>query len=133
MIAAAQRRRRVTLRRWPSPRSPTWGRRAISGLVKRRLLYSVTTITLTLILALGVADALGWFEAYGVDSARVAATGGGFTLDVQYPSVTRPALASPFEIRVTRPGGFDRPITLAVTLDYLKIWDANGLFPAPSV
>ncbi len=102
------------------------------GLLKRRVLYSVTTITLTVILALGVMDVLGWVDAYGVTSARVAATGGGYTLEVQYPAVTRPAMASPFEISVERPGGFDGPITLAVTREYLKIWDENGLFPAPS-
>ena len=64
--------------------------------------------------------------------ATVRAEGGGYTLEVSYPSVSRPALASPFEIMVTRPGGFDGPVTLAVTRDYLKMWDENGLVPAPA-
>jgi hypothetical protein len=102
------------------------------NLAKRRSLYAVTTIVLVVIMGLGVVDALGWFDAYGVDTATVRAVGGGYTLEVSYPSVSRPALASPFEIVVTRPGGFSGPVTLAVTGDYLQIWDENGLVPAPS-
>jgi hypothetical protein len=101
-------------------------------LAKRRALYATTTVVLSVIMGLGVVDALGWFDAYGVDTASVSATGGGYSLSVSYPSVSRPALASPFEITVTRPGGFDAPVTIAVDRDYLKMWDENGLVPAPS-
>jgi len=101
-------------------------------LAKRKSLYAATTIALTVIMALGVVDAIGWFDAYGVDSGTVQAEGGGYALEVSYPTVSRPALASPFEIVVTRPGGFDGPITLAVTAEYLKMWDENGLVPAPA-
>ena len=102
------------------------------NLAKRKSLYAATTIVLTAIMALGVVDALGWFDAYGVDTGTVRATGGGYTLEVSYPSVSRPALASPFEIVVTRAGGFDDPVVLAVTGDYLKMWDENGLVPSPA-
>ena len=101
-------------------------------LAQRRVLYGGTTLVLTVIMALGVVDAFGWFDAYGVDSATVRADGGGYGLEVVYPSVSRPALASPFEIVVTRDGGFDGPITLAISRDYLKMWDENGLVPAPA-
>jgi hypothetical protein len=83
-------------------------------------------------MALGVVDAFGWFDAYGVDTATVSADGGGYILEVSYPSVSRPALASPFEIVVTRAGGFDGPVMLAISGDYLKMWDENGLVPAPA-
>ena len=46
--------------------------------------------------------------------------------------MTRPALASLFENGRTRPGGLDGPITLAITGEYLKMWDENGLVPAPA-
>lgn len=95
-------------------------------------MYGVTTVTLTIAMGLGIVDILGWVDVYGVDSATVRAAGGGYVLEVQYPSVTRPALASPFEIVVTSESGFDGPVTLAVTRDYLKMWDENGLLPAPS-
>ena len=101
-------------------------------LAKRRLLYAVSTGVVTLIMVLGVVDAFGWIDAYGVDSATVSASGGGYELEVQYPTVSRPALASPFEIIVSRQGGFDAPVTIGVRREYLKIWDENGLFPGPS-
>jgi hypothetical protein len=102
------------------------------SLAKRKSLYAATTIVLTVIMGLGVVDAFGWIDVYGVDTGTVRAEGGGFTLEVSYPSVSRPALASPFEIVVVRPGGFEGPVTLAVTADYLKMWDENGLVPAPA-
>jgi hypothetical protein len=101
-------------------------------LVKRRALYAATTITLSVIMGLGIVDAIGWFDAYGVDTATVQAEGGGYRLEVEFPSVSRPALASPFEITVTRAAGFDGPITVAVSRDYLAMWDENGLVPAPA-
>lgn len=99
---------------------------------KRRTVYGATTIVVSAIVGLGVIDAIGWFNPYGVDSATRTATGGGYELTVVYPAVSRPALASPFKIEVTRPGGFDAPITIAVTQNYLTLWDENGLVPAPS-
>ena len=102
------------------------------SLAKRRALYAVSTSVITLVMVLGVIDAFGWFNLYGVDSARVEAAGGGYRLDVEYTAVSRPALASPFEIKVSREGGFDGPVTIGVSRTYLQIWDENGLFPAPS-
>lgn len=102
------------------------------SLRNRRSLYALTTLTLSVVMGLGIVDAFGWFDAYGVDTDTVRAAGGGYTLEVDYPSVSRPALASPFEITVTRVGGFDGPVTVAVSRDYLKLWDENGLVPAPS-
>ncbi len=99
---------------------------------KRKVWYGTTTLFLVAVMALGVVDAFGWADTYGVDSAHVGATGGGYELSVWYGTVSRPALATPFEITVRREGGFDAPITLAVDSDYLEMWDENGLVPAPS-
>ena len=51
---------------------------------------------------------------------------------MRYGTVSRPALATPFEIEMTRPGGFDGPVTVAVTSSYLAMWDENGLDPSPA-
>lgn len=101
-------------------------------LSKRRWLYRIATLVLTVILGLGVVDVLGWWHAYGVASASVSASGGGYDLTVRYGAVSRPALATPFEIVVTRADGFDGPLTIAVDHRYLAMWDLNGMVPAPS-
>jgi hypothetical protein len=100
--------------------------------ITRRLLHTTTTAVLTIIIGLAVLDGLGVADVYGVDTATAEASGGGYDLAVRYGTVTRPALATPFEIVVTRDGGFDGPITIAVDRDYLTMWDENGLVPAPS-
>jgi hypothetical protein len=51
---------------------------------------------------------------------------------VLYPTVSRPALAAPFEITVERDGGFDADIELAIDTAYIKLWDLNGIFPTPA-
>ena len=33
---------------------------------------------------------------------------------------------------MTRPGGFDGPVTIVVDRAYLAMWDENGLVPAPA-
>ena len=99
---------------------------------RRRTRYTTTTAVLTVLMVLGVADVLGWIPAYGVSEDTVRAAGGGYELAVRYGRVSRPALATPFEITVTRAGGFGGPVTLAVDQRYLELWDENGLVPAPS-
>ena len=99
---------------------------------RRRWRYGTTTLVLTAVMVLGVVDALGWWDAYGVDDATVRASGGGYELAVRYGTVSRPALATPFEITVRRVAGFSEPVMLQVDRAYLTMWDENGLIPAPS-
>jgi hypothetical protein len=99
---------------------------------RRRRRYGLTSAVLALLMAAGVIDAIDLVDVYGVDDDTVRAAGGGYDLAVRYGSVTRPALATPFEIVVRRPGGFDGPITVGVDRAYLEMWDENGLIPAPS-
>jgi hypothetical protein len=99
---------------------------------KRRVLYGTTTSVLVLIVGLALVDATGTVDVYGVDTAHARATGGGHELDVRYGTVSRPGIATPFEITVRRAGGFSGPVTLAVAADYLSVWDENGLDPQPA-
>jgi hypothetical protein len=103
-----------------------------SALRRRRLGYRLTAAVLTALVALAVVDAVAPFGIYGVQTDTVSATGAGITLDVRYGTVSRPALATPFDIEVTSPGGFDGPVTVAVRSTYLAMWDENGLDPSPS-
>jgi hypothetical protein len=99
---------------------------------RRRWLHRLTFGGLTAIMVVALLDAADVYDAYGVDKSRVRAVGDGVTLVVEYPSVTRPALASPFRVTVERPEGFDSPIIIAVSRPWIEIWDENGLYPSPS-
>jgi hypothetical protein len=91
------------------------------------------TALLAGVMAVTVLDGVGALDAVGVDTAEVSASADGTTLVVRYATVSRPALATPFEITVVRPGGFDgAPIELAVTTGYLELFDLNGVLPSPS-
>ena len=99
---------------------------------RRSWLHAGTTAALAAIVAVAVVDGLGWWDVYGVDTATANASGGGYELSVRHGTVTRPALATPFEITVTRLGGFEGPVNVVVDRAYLGMWDENGLLPAPA-
>jgi len=99
----------------------------------RRFASWLTFLLLAGVIGSALADGLDVVDVWGVDTAVVSATGPDQTaLRVRYPTVTRPALASPLVIEVEREGGFDREIELAVDLHYLELWDLNGIFPSPA-
>ena len=99
----------------------------------RRFASWVTFLLLAGVIGSAVADGLDVVDVWGVDTATVSAAGPDQTaLRVRYPTVTRPALASPFVIEVTRQGGFEQDIELAVDAHYLELWDLNGIFPSPA-
>ena len=81
--------------------------------------------------ALVVFLGLGAFDVLGVRTRQVSATGGGYELTVRYAAVSRPGLATPLSFEIRRPGGFDGPVRVAVTADYLDLFDENGLSPDP--
>lgn len=96
-----------------------------------RAVYAATTIGLLVFLALVVLDVRG--PVLGVDSASVVGRGpNGVVLEIEHAEVTRPGLASPFSIEVTRPGGFAGPIEIAISRPWIEIWDENGFYPTPS-
>jgi hypothetical protein len=98
---------------------------------RRRAVYVATTVALCVVMSLALAD-LFW-PVLGVDSASaVDAAPDGTSLRVEYPSVTRPALASPFAIEVSNADGFDEPIMIAVDRTWIEVWDENGMYPSPA-
>jgi hypothetical protein len=77
-----------------------------------------------------LAGALGFM---GVRTSSVSATGtNGTRLEVTYASISRPGLATPWDVVVERPGGFDGDVVLRTTSDYLASFDENGLDPDPA-
>jgi hypothetical protein len=103
-----------------------------SGLPESRLRAAVWgrrlgVAVLTLIVA---ADLVG---ALGVHTSTQAASGAdGYHLSLDYPGIARPGLDVVWRARVDHPGGFDAPITLAITGDYLSIYETQGFHPNPS-
>jgi hypothetical protein len=98
----------------------------------RSSLHGATTLALAVIVGLAFADGLDVWDVYGVDSSTARASADGYELAVTYGTVTRPALATPFDIEIRHAGGFDEPVTVVVDRDYWSMWDENGLSPAPS-
>jgi hypothetical protein len=76
---------------------------------------------------------LGLTGVLGVRATTATADGtDGTRVEVTYPQVARPALAVPFHIRVSRPGGFEDQIEVRITRTWLESFDENGVIPAPA-
>lgn len=90
-----------------------WGRRATMG-------------ALALLVALGL---LGW---WGVRSGTASDEVDGWRLEVEYAEAARAGLDVPFRVTVTHPGGFDEDVVLAITGDYLDLYETQAFHPEPS-
>jgi hypothetical protein len=99
---------------------------SLRTLVRARMLRRAYLALLVVFLACG---ALGLF---GVRTGAAQASGGGFDVEVHYAEMSRPGLATPWSVQVRKAGGFDGPVTLAVTQSYLDLFDENGLDPDPA-
>lgn len=83
------------------------------------------------VVALGVFLLLGALGFYGVRTTSASAAGGGYEVSVDYASISRPGLATPWSVEIRRAGGFPDGVTVAVTSAYFDVFDENGLGPAP--
>ena len=80
---------------------------------------------------LGLFLLLGALGFFGVRTRTASAAGGGYELSVDYASISRPGLATPWAFEVRRGGGFPDGLTVAVTSSYFDAFDENALGPAP--
>lgn len=76
--------------------------------------------------------AVGALGLLGVRTETKTVTAEGYELEVEYGSISRPGLATPWSVKVTHEGGFDGPVKLATTAEYFDLFDENGLDPEPS-
>lgn len=95
-------------------------------------MYVVTAALLTMLVASAVVDRATEIDVWGVSADTATSRGGGYELEVRYPTVSRPALSTPFDIVVRRAGGFDGPVDVAVDADWFEMWDYQALQPNPS-
>lgn len=88
------------------------------------------------VISIGVVGMLvlaGLLGFLGVRSATAVASANGYTVEVIHAVVTRPGLATPLEVSVTRDDGSALPpmVTTRIESSYLAMFDENGLDPAP--
>ncbi|MBX3286763.1 MAG: hypothetical protein KF703_15545, partial [Actinobacteria bacterium] len=84
-------------------------------------------VALGILVAFVGAGALG---AFGVREGRVGRRApSGLRIAVTYPQIARPGLAVPISVQVSKPGGFDGPIDVAMPTAYLQMLDENGFHP----
>lgn len=88
-------------------------------------------VAATVMLSAVAAAAVGLL---GVRSRIASGEAGGVVATVEYAHVARPGLAAPFSVTVESRDGTPLPPSLevAVTLDYLELFDENGLDPQPA-
>jgi len=90
-----------------------WGRRV-----------TMTVLAVTVLAALGT--------LLGVHTSTATATTQAWTLTLRYPRVARAGLDVQWQATVSHPGGFGKELTLAITGDYLNIYETQGFHPEPA-
>lgn len=87
-------------------------------------------VSVALISALAIVTATGLL---GVRTASAGRSEGGYQLTVDHAAVTRPGLATPFDITVRTRDDAPLPGELTIRLDsaYMAMFDENGLDPTP--
>ncbi|MGE3621201.1 MAG: hypothetical protein AB7L84_12140 [Acidimicrobiia bacterium] len=81
--------------------------------------------------AFGAFVLAGLVGALGVRTTTDEARDGGLEVRLTRAVVARPALAVPYRLVVSRPGGFDDPVEVRVSTSYLEALDENGASPDP--
>ncbi len=97
-----------------------------------RWTYAVFRVFLVVLVGSAVLDTASEVDVWGPATDTVRASGGGYELAVRYPTVSRPALATPFDIVVRREGGFSGPLDIAIDPNWFEMWDFQSLNPHPS-
>jgi hypothetical protein len=91
----------------------TWVRRATLGV-----------LTIVVLAALG--------GLLGVHTGTASASANGWDLSLRYPQVARAGLDVTWQATVTHRGGFGKTVTLAISGDYLNIYETQGFHPEPA-
>lgn len=75
----------------------------------------------------------GLFGFLGVRTRTISdGSGDGLRVELTYAAVTRPGLAVPYRLVISRTGGFDQPIDVRISLPFVEAFDENGLNPEPA-
>ena len=74
---------------------------------------------------------LGALNFFGGRTAKTSASANGYQLEVSYPRTGRPGIGAPIQIQVQKQGGFQGPVTVSMSSDYLDVLDVRNLVPDP--
>lgn len=83
------------------------------------------------IAVLAAVVALGAAGLLGVHTGTVRAAGGGYDLTLEYPRIARAGQDVPWNLTVHRPGGFTRPLVIALDSGYFDMFESQGWSPEP--
>lgn len=75
--------------------------------------------------------ALGLAGVFDPGEAEVSASAAETKLDVTHPDQTRAGFESALELRVERAGGFSDPVEIAISKEWLDLFDLNSIRPEP--
>ena len=90
---------------------------------------TIRRIGVGVLLVVVIAALLGWA---GPRPSVAAAEAAGYRLEVSHPSVSRPGLAIRLSIVVSREGGYDQPVRLVLSREYIEALDFNAIIPDAS-
>lgn len=74
---------------------------------------------------------LGASGQLGIRTVTTEGSDGDLHVSLVHARVARPALAVPFRLTITRPGGFDGQIEVRTSTSYIEAMDENGFSPDP--
>ena len=75
---------------------------------------------------------LGAAGLLGTRTSSVTARANGYVLTVTFPAIIRPGLPVKWDVTLSKAGGFDGPVHVAMSLAYFQMLDFNNLQPQPS-
>ena len=93
---------------------------------RHRAFRRVGISIMALLVVLGLTNSFG----LRIESNSVERDGVSFRLE--YASVTRSGLATPWQVEVRSPAGFSGPVTIATSAAYFERFDFNQWYPEPS-
>lgn len=110
--------------------NPRAGDQGDRYLHRRRISSNVFLAVMTAVFVLGLVNVAGVRSS--TTSATSSTSAGDYRLDVRHGTVARAGLATPLDITVIRSHGFDAPVMVGITREYLALFDQNGMVPEPS-
>jgi hypothetical protein len=72
---------------------------------------------------------LGALNFFGGRTSKATSSGGGYQLEVSYPKTGRPGIGAPMQIQIQKQGGFDGPVTVSMSSNYLDILNVRNIVP----